>query len=88
MKIRTVLGLAALGGAYYLHRQRGGELTLDSVKDSLRALRETLGDSFHKAMTAAEREGSRIARNRDMRQGAYDADLIEPKSDVPIKGST
>ena len=38
MKIRTILGLAAIGGLAYAHKQHGGEFTLDSIKSSLRDL--------------------------------------------------
>ena len=35
MKIRTMLGLAVIGGAAYAHKQRGGEFTVESIKQSL-----------------------------------------------------
>ena len=35
MKIRTLLGLAAIGGVAYAHNKRGGEWTLDSIKHTL-----------------------------------------------------
>lgn len=38
MKIRTMLGLGLLGTAVYAHKQRGGEFTLDSVKNSFNDL--------------------------------------------------
>ena len=38
MKIRTLLGLAAIGGVAYAHNKRGGEWTLDGIKDTLRDL--------------------------------------------------
>ncbi len=38
MKIRTMLGLAAIGGILYAHRKHGGEWTLDSFKESARDL--------------------------------------------------
>ena len=38
MKIRTMLGLSAIGGALYLHRKHGGEWTVDSFKQSLNDL--------------------------------------------------
>ena len=38
MKIRTMLGLSAIGGALYLHRKHGGEWTIESFKESLRDL--------------------------------------------------
>lgn len=44
MKIRTLLGLAAIGGVAYAHNKRGGEWTLDSIKDTLRDLFTTAQD--------------------------------------------
>jgi hypothetical protein len=38
MKIRTLLGLAAVGGVAYAHQKRGGEWTLDGIKDTVRSL--------------------------------------------------
>ncbi len=38
MKVSTIIGLAAAGGFLYVHRQRGGELTLDSFADTARSL--------------------------------------------------
>jgi len=38
MKIRTMFWLAVLGGAYYVHRKRGGTLSYDSIMQSLRDL--------------------------------------------------
>lgn len=38
MKIRTLLGLAAIGGVAYAHNRRGGEWTLDGIKGTLRDL--------------------------------------------------
>ena len=38
MKIRTLLGLAAIGGVAYAHNKRGGEWTLDGIKETLREL--------------------------------------------------
>ncbi|HEU4615606.1 MAG TPA: hypothetical protein VFS15_26105 [Kofleriaceae bacterium] len=38
MKLSTVIGLAAAGGFLYVHKQRGGELTLDSFADTARSL--------------------------------------------------
>lgn len=38
MKIRTMLGLGLVGTAIYAHKQRGGEMTIDSFKQSLNDL--------------------------------------------------
>ena len=81
MKIRTLLGLTALGGAYYLHRKRGGELTLDSVKDSLRALRDGVDQMMKNAPSI---------RDRDLRSdvASFDAEILESiPDDQPFKGS-
>ncbi len=53
MKIRTILGLAAIGGAAYAHKQRGGTFTLDSLKQSGRALATGLVGQAMKAMGPA-----------------------------------
>ena len=70
MKIRTLLALTALGGAYYMHRKRGGDLTLESLKDSLRALR----DSVDKALKSGP-----STRERDIRSevSSFDAEIID-----------
>jgi hypothetical protein len=80
MKIRTLIGLTALGGAYYLHRKRGGELTLDSVKDSLRALRDNVDHMM--------KSGPSI-RDRDLQSdvASFEAEIIESMpDDQPFKG--
>jgi hypothetical protein len=38
MKIRTLLGLAAIGGVAYAHNKRGGEWTLDGIMETVRGL--------------------------------------------------
>jgi len=70
MKIRTLIGLAALGGAYYMHRKRGGDLSLESVKDSLRALRDQVDKSLKNAPSM---------RERDIRSdvASFDAEIID-----------
>jgi hypothetical protein len=80
MKIRTLLGLAAVGGAYYAHRKRGGELTADSMKDSLRALRDSVGGAFDKLKSSSGQFESQLSsRNRQSGQSkTYDADIVEP----------
>jgi hypothetical protein len=49
MKIFTfkrLIGLAAIGGFTYAHKQRGGEWTLDSVKDTFRHLWTSAADKL------------------------------------------
>jgi hypothetical protein len=77
MKIRTLLGMAAVGGAYYAHRKRGGELTADSMKDSLRALRDSIGEAFDKLKNSSAQSGSQLS-SKGQPSKTYDADLVEP----------
>jgi hypothetical protein len=44
--LKRLIGLAAIGGVAYVHKQRGGEWTLDSVKDTLRHLWTTANDKL------------------------------------------
>ena len=38
MRLGTLLALGAIGGFAYAHKRRGGELTLDSMKETARSL--------------------------------------------------
>jgi len=38
MKLGTLLGAAAIGGFFYAHQKRGGEFTLDSLKQTARSV--------------------------------------------------
>ncbi len=58
MKIRTVIGLGAIGGLLYLHRRRGGEWTFDSLRDSA----QMLWDGIERAAEKARREVESKAR--------------------------
>lgn len=46
MKLGSILALSAFGAAYYAHRRRGGELTLDSVRDSVDAFSNWMKDKL------------------------------------------
>jgi hypothetical protein len=62
MKIRTMLGLAAVGGLLYAHRKNGGEWTFDSLRDSVRQLSRAIQRNVKRAQREAEdtlREGAR-----------------------------
>jgi hypothetical protein len=54
MKIRTIIGLAAIGGFIYAHTRRGGQLTLESFRQT--AL-ELLGQAKSEAGELKERAG-------------------------------
>jgi hypothetical protein len=77
MKFRTVLGIAALGGAYYAHRKRGGELTAESVKDSLRALRDSVEGALDRLKSSSAQYDSQLSPKARASK-TYDADLVEP----------
>lgn len=38
MALKKLVGLAALGGFLYAHKKRGGQLTMDSFRDTARGL--------------------------------------------------
>ena len=46
MRLGTILGLAALGGFAYAHKKRGGQMNLDSIKQTARSL---MGDARERA---------------------------------------
>lgn len=65
LTFRRLIGLAAIGGFAYVHRQRGGDWTMASMKDTARhlwssasgkagELRETTRDTMHRAASAVE----------------------------------
>ena len=53
MKIKTMLGLAAIGGLLYAHRKHGGEFTLDSFRDSARDLWDAIQENAQRAKEQA-----------------------------------
>jgi len=71
--MRTLFGLAAIGGLYYAHRKRGGVLTAASIKDSLYALRDGMVEQL-KIMEANARQppnGSRAFATEDYGRGTH-----------------
>jgi len=64
MKILTfkrMIGLAAIGGAVYVHKQRGGTWTAESMKDTLRHLLSTAADKLGAASNGTQRSADRMA---------------------------
>ena len=53
MKFRTMLGLAAVGGFLYWHRQRGGDWTIASFQKSAGDLYKMLAKSARRAEAEA-----------------------------------
>jgi len=79
MKIRTMLGLAAVGGLLYLHRKRGGEFTVDSFRDSARELWHGIQNSAERARAEAKqavREGARKVEDAAHRAGDFGTDKL------------
>ena len=78
MKISTLLGITAIAG-YVAHRNRGGTMTLDSIKDSFRALGDTLSNGMQKLKT------TQPPMPRNGVRSATDADIMEPAPGAPFK---
>ena len=66
MKLGTLLGIAAIGGFFYAHKQRGGEMTLDSIKETARSL-----------FSAAQQRARNLYTPGTNSQRAYDGDDAE-----------
>jgi hypothetical protein len=67
MKIRTLLGLAAIGGVAYAHNKRGGEWTLDGIKETVRQLFSGMQDRLSDLAAEAK---DRLAQERDITPGS------------------
>jgi len=63
MKIRTLIGLAAIGGVAYAHNKRGGEWTLDGIKETLRQLFTSVQDKLE---DFAEEAKQQLAHEKDI----------------------
>ena len=57
MKLRTLIGLAAIGGFLYAHARRGGELTLESFRQTALDL---FGQVKSEAGELKERAGRKV----------------------------
>jgi len=56
MKIRTLLGLAAIGGVAYAHNKRGGEWTIDGIKETVRQLFSGVSDKVREFAEQAKEQ--------------------------------
>jgi hypothetical protein len=63
MKIRTLIGLAAIGGVAYAHNKRGGEWTLDGIKETLRQLFASVQDKLE---DFAEEAKQQLSHEKDI----------------------
>jgi hypothetical protein len=60
--IRKLVGLAALGGFLYAHKKRGGQLTIDSFKQTARGL---VDDVKARAMEMKSKAEQKLAETRE-----------------------
>lgn len=76
LTFKRMIGLAAIGGAVYVHKQRGGTWTVDSMKDTLRHLLSMAADKLGAVSTEAKRTADRISHASPGRNRISD----EPKA--------
>ena len=63
MRLTTLIGLGAVGGFFYVHNRRGGQMTLDSILDTGRSLLETAKQDARQIKDKAVQEvGSKLPR--------------------------
>jgi hypothetical protein len=63
--IRKLVGFAALGGFLYAHKKRGGQLTMDSFKQTARSL---FDDAKSRAMDIKSQAEQKLADVREESQ--------------------
>jgi hypothetical protein len=56
MALKKLVGLAALGGFLYAHKRRGGQLTLDSMKETARGLLDDVKNKARDIRSQAEQK--------------------------------
>lgn len=77
MALKKVIGLAALGGFLYAHKKRGGQLTMDSFRDTARSL-------FSDAKQKARELRSEAEQKLDEARGGMRD--VRPSSSTPRVG--
>ena len=72
MKLGIFLGLsiAAVGGAAYAHKRRGGTFTLDSIKDSLNAAKGSVQEKLAAAKDSVQGLVDKAAPNQGAETGS------------------
>ena len=56
MSLRKLVGLAAIGGFLYMHKKRGGQMTVESFKDTARGLLDDAKSRAQDLKAQAERK--------------------------------
>ena len=82
MKIRTMLGLALIGTAVYAHKQRGGEMTLDSFKQSFRDLIGAIQNKAEKVETKARAKAKDLAGTVEAKAKDFGDKVADKAQDV------
>ena len=61
LTFKRLIGLSAIGGAVYVHKQRGGDWSLASMKDTLRHLLASAAHKLEDANTSLRRPMERAS---------------------------
>jgi hypothetical protein len=72
LTFKRLIGLAAIGGVVYVHKQRGGTWTMNSMRDTLQHLCSRAADKLGEMKQAAEntRDNTRRPGERNPSMGA------------------
>lgn len=92
LTLKRLIGLAAIGGVAYAHKQRGGEWTVASIKDTLRSLwseaqtriapiKREARDTFERSVHASE-PAVRNRSSEDRLSRSYSDYIAKRKDDV------
>jgi hypothetical protein len=82
MALKKLVGLAALGGFLYAHKRRGGQLTIDSFKETARGLLDDVKNKARDIRSQAEQ------RLQDQRVGTGEYGTSRIGDDVTGYGSS
>lgn len=69
MSFRKLVGLAAIGGLVYAHKKRGGQMTLESFKQSGRDLIEGIRGKADEIRSQAESKLQEVKERTNIEEG-------------------
>jgi hypothetical protein len=81
MKLRTMFGLAAIGGLLYAHKRHGGTFTIDSFRQSGRDL---WNGARNRVRTYAEREETAEQQAREGTEDLTGTTVVETNLAEPV----
>lgn len=70
MALKKLVGLAAIGGFLYAHKRRGGQLTLDSFKQTARSLIDDVTGRARELKAQAEQKLHEARREGEFASGS------------------